>query len=99
MCRILVSGATLLFQLSPALDLCAVREVARWQSSHLINSELAWPYWEYLSTEYGEATEGDGRRLFLRLLTDGLFRASYPGKVRVRYVMTASRYLGSYLSC
>ena len=70
-----------MFQLSPALDLASLREVSRWHSSHLVNSELAWPYWDYLASEFAEADVGDGRRYYLGLLVDGLFRATYPGKV------------------
>eukprot|EP01041_Mallomonas_annulata_P011069 gene11069-23133_t len=78
----LATGCTLLFQLAPALDLAAVRELSRWHASHLLNSEMSWPYWDYLGTEFQEAPPGDGRRYYLTMMTDILCRATVPSKVK-----------------
>lgn len=53
-------AANTIFQLLPDLDHAAARAFADWFSFQLINSQLAWPAWDYWLTESGLAGENLG---------------------------------------
>jgi hypothetical protein len=64
-----------LAQLFPAMDASAWRNVTRWLSSHLTNSKLAWPFWDYWTSDYTAAEPDAVHRAFMGLLVEQCARA------------------------
>jgi hypothetical protein len=62
-------GAEILFQLSPALDTFAARDLCDWLALHLSNTKFGWPFWEHWAQDAQENVQpGDAPEQFLRLL-------------------------------
>src|SRR5690606_6920030 len=57
-----------LFQLSPALDTFAARDLCDWLALHLSNTKFAWPFWNHWAEEAQGVESGDAPEQFLRLL-------------------------------
>lgn len=72
-------GCGVIFQLTPALDTCSWRGVARYLQLHLVNFKLVWPYWSNWADEVTGATYGehDAMRGFCGLVVDGCARVVY----------------------
>lgn len=77
---VLAVGCNALFNLMPAMDVTAIRELASLLSVYLTNKERAWPYWSYWGEEYAEivaAEEHDNaQKVFLEILLGNLTRSS-----------------------
>lgn len=74
--------AHLLYQQIAELDTSIVRELSRWLSFHLNNSQLIWPYWTYWAQELKTASPGDASRSFLQMVVEKCARLGLPEKVR-----------------
>ena len=77
---VLTMGCNALFNLMPAMDVCAIRELSNLMSVYLSNKNRVWPYWTYWGDEYAEivkAGENDNaQKLFLEILLGSLTRKS-----------------------
>lgn len=69
----------------PALDTVSWRELSKYLSAHLLNTQLHWPLWQPWGEDYASAVElecnGD-QKLFLDLLLDRITRSSVPDKIK-----------------
>ena len=94
---VLAVGCNALFNLMPAMDVCAIRELSTLLSVYLTNKGRAWPYWSYWGEEYAEilaAEDNDNaQKIFLDMLLATLTRMSgydqIPGD-RMRAVLPKS---------
>ena len=81
-------GTNLLFQLIPDFDTTVTREFARWFSFHLLNTQMNWPFWDYMVQEYYGADVNfvDEHtylvRFFCNILVDKISRAAIVEKVK-----------------
>ena len=57
------------------MDTSAWRCVTRWLSSHLTNTKLAWPYWDYWANDYADAAPDSVHVSFINLLIEHCSRA------------------------
>jgi len=64
------------------MDATAMRLLAKWLSMHMINTQLAWPYWSAWVTDCEEEGVGSNKVLFCRLVVDHLGRALVGDTVR-----------------
>ncbi len=73
-----------LFQLVPAMGTSSWRELTKFLTSHLLNTQLTWPLWTQWGEDYVNAIElecfGD-QKTFLDLLVNQLTRGSLPDRV------------------
>lgn len=72
-----------LAQLFPAMDSTSWRNITAWMSSHLANTKLAWPFWDYWSEEYAGSAEDSVHRAFIRLLVEQCSRALPAQRLRI----------------
>jgi hypothetical protein len=77
---VLAVGCNALFNLMPAMDVCAIRELATLLSVYLANKGRVWPYWSYWGEEYAEIVAAEdhdnAQKIFLDMLVETLTRTS-----------------------
>jgi hypothetical protein len=71
-------GTGVLYNLLPEMDMGASRELARWLSYQLVNTKLAWPYWEHWAADGQNAAA----KAFCACVLDHCTRNALPDRVR-----------------
>ena len=77
-------GVNLLFGMVDELDLSASDKVASWLATHLVNTQLIWPYWPQWAAAIKEDNDGQvkgPRAYFCKSVVDSLGRRALPQKV------------------
>ena len=78
-------GTGVLYNLLSEMDTCAARELARWLSYHLVNTKLAWPYWEHWAADCcgrNADDQGVAVKMFCACVLDHCTRNALPERVR-----------------
>lgn len=82
--RALGQAVNLLFAMVDELDFSASQAVAAWLATHLVNTQLTWPYWvqwaNTIKEENGGALRGP-RAFFCKSVIDSLSRRALPQNV------------------
>lgn len=75
----LAVGANAVFELLPVMDISSMREFSSWFSVHMMNSKLAWPYWDTWAEDYAEDAS---KRSFLNDVIQRCTRLSVPERLQ-----------------
>ena len=66
---LIILGTGILYNFLPEMDTNAARELSRWLTYHLVNTNMAWPYWEHWANDCqsGEIASTEGNCKLHRL--------------------------------